>query len=498
MSTHRLAVASWALAAALPAFADIAQGPMMQAVTSRQAGVWVRTSVDEAVRIRYTDPAGHKVTTAPVTTSLAASDDTASFVLTGLAPGKRYTYQVGLKDPASGIETWSGLYAFETVPDDVRSMRIAVVSDFANGLKPSAALQKALDAQPDLLASIGDLDHRDPADDKQGKLYPPEDAPHVLQVLRKMHRDTRDPATPLGRNFFSGLVGAPDSGRLQVPWVYAWDDHDYCANNQDETCPFRDEAVRSYDEYYIPAPDNAFAAGCAGDFQSLTYGRLAQVFFLDERSQSDDTDPGGATAMLGACQHAWLVDGLHASQATWKIVMSPTPLNATTKPWDGWRYYPVERDAFLAQIADVPNVVVVSGDIHSGGAVDEGEHSGRPEISTPHADMPDVWVNTFCRNEFRTTLMSRPGSWTIGGLLDPILDVHPLQCLAQIFPDDYPVDRLPAPVYPLDGRDNPGYVWIDVTRARVVLTVRDTAGHVKQGVRADGSAAALKLELRAN
>jgi alkaline phosphatase D len=495
-SPSALALAA-TLATAL-AHAGVAQGPMVQAVTNAQAGVWVRTTVDQAVRIRYTDPAGNSLTTAPVTTSLQASDDTASFLLTGLAAGTRYTYQVGTTDPGTGIESWTGQYAFRTVGSVVKALHVAVLSDFRNGMKSSAALQQALAAKPDLLAVIGDLDHRDPANDPHGKRYPPEDYPIVLDDLRRMHRDARDPARPLGQDFFSGLIGAPDSGRLQIPWVYAWDDHDYCANNTDETCPFRREAVQAFDEYFVDAPDNAFAAGCSGDFESLAYGRLVQVFFLDARSQSDEAAPDGATAMLGACQHAWLVNGLHASQATWKIVMSPVPINATTKTYDAWSHYPNERAGLLAAIADVPRVVFVSGDIHSGGAVDEGEHSGRPEVSTPHADMPDTWVNTYCRNEYHTTLMSRPGSWTIGGKLDPIIDVKPMQCLAQFFPDDYPVDRIVAPVYPLDGRDNPGYVWIVATPTALTLSVHDTAGRVKQGVRADGSSAALKLSLVAD
>jgi alkaline phosphatase D len=496
-SLHRpLLAPALALAAAM-AHADVAQGPMVQAVTNKQAGVWVRTTEDQAVRVRYTDPAGNSLTTDPVTTSLQASDDTASFLLTGLASGTRYTYQVGTRDPESGVESWTGNYAFETVSGVVKEMHIAVLSDFRNGMKASDALQKALDWKPDLLAIIGDLDHRDPARDDKGKPYPPEDAPLVLDDMRKMHRDARDPSRPLGRNFFSGIVGAPDAKRPQTPWVYAWDDHDYCANNTDQTCTFRNEAVKAYDEYYVAAPDNAFSAGCSGDFQSLTYGKLVQVFFLDARSQSDALAPDGPTAMLGACQHAWLVNGLHASKATWKIVMSPVPINATTKTYDSWAHFPNERAGLLAEIADVPHLVFVSGDIHSGGAIDEGEHSGRPEVSTPHAGMPDTWDNTYCRNEEHTTLLSRPGSWSIGGPLDPIIDVKPMQCLAQFFPDDYPVDRIIAPVYPLDGRGNPGFVWIGVTPTALNLTVRDVAGHVKQGVRADGSAAALKLNLLA-
>jgi len=118
---------------------------MVQAVTNQQAGVWVRTSVDQAVRIRYTDPLGNTLTTDPVTTSLLASDDTASFLLTGLASNTRYTYQVGTTDPDSGIESWTGNYAFQTVGGVVKSRQEAIraldaVAEFFKRTEPSSPI----------------------------------------------------------------------------------------------------------------------------------------------------------------------------------------------------------------------------------------------------------------------------------------------------------------------------------------------------------------------
>jgi phosphodiesterase/alkaline phosphatase D-like protein len=210
---HRIAFSILLALASIAAHADIAQGPLVQAVTADQAGVWIRTSVDQQARVMYWGPDG-VVSITPTVATHAASDDTASFLLGGLAPGSTYTYQVGTTDPRSGLETWSGRYTFGTMGSDVQSLDIAVLADFKNKLAPSAAL----------------------------------------------------------------------------------------------------------------------AAG--SDFESLSYGNLVQVFLLDARSARDGAQPGGATPMLGACQHAWLVDGLHRSKATWKIVLSPVPLNPTMKTWD--------------------------------------------------------------------------------------------------------------------------------------------------------------------
>jgi len=201
--------------------------------------------------------------------------------------------------------------------------------------------------------------------------------------------------------------------------------------------------------------------------------------------------------MLGACQHDWLVRGLHESPATWKIVLTPVSMNKTIKTWDSWSRFSKEREDLLESIKDVPNVIFISGDVHSGGAIDDGSHSGRIEVATPHANMPTTWVNTFCKPEHGDTLVSRPGSWTIGGSYDPILDVRPLQCGSRFYPDDTKTDGLPAQVYPLDGKNNPGYTWITATRTTLQLAVHDARGKVKRGVNAAGVATDLSLTLSA-
>jgi len=312
-----------------------------------------------------------------------------------------------------------------------------------------------------------------------------------------MHRDTRDATTAIGANFHSGIVGEPDSGLPQIPLAYAWDDHDFCSNNADRNCPFQAQSFQAYHEYYILAPDNAYAHDCKdpGDFESFSYGGLVQVFKLDARSGRNDANVLGKTAMLGPCQHDWLVNGLRNSKATWKIVLSPVPLNETMKPWDAWSYFPTERASFLQAVAGIPNVVVVSGDVHTGGAIDDGTHSGRPEVSVPHAGMQPTLVNTFCRVQ-GNTLVSRPGAWTIGSSLDPDLDIYPPNCLSQKFPNGINADRLRADVYPLDGHDNPGYAWITVTPQALTVSVRNTKGQTKKGVDASHHPSQMVLQLK--
>jgi alkaline phosphatase D len=94
--------------------------------------------------------------------------------------------------------------------------------------------------------------------------------------------------------------------------------------------------------------------------------------------------------MLGAQQRAWLLDELvHAEETAWQIVATPSIFTRTWTPdpdeplrtamlklmlmnddvtgpdFDQWDGYPVERDALIAALEHVPDVVLLSGDIHS-------------------------------------------------------------------------------------------------------------------------------------
>ncbi|HEX4508611.1 MAG TPA: alkaline phosphatase D family protein, partial [Burkholderiaceae bacterium] len=321
MRAIELRVAALAMACGLAptaSCAQVAQGPLVQAVTASQAGVWLRTTIAQPVRVRVSAPDGTQTYTSSRTTS-PISDYTAHFIVTGLLPASTYRYQVGTTD-GEGVEHWTGTYAFDTVATEPARLDIAVLSDFANKLVGSPSLRTALQARPDLLAVIGDLDHRGPAGASHPTLV--DDPAAEFADMRAMHRDTRDPATPLGADFASGLIGAPDSGVPQIPWVYAWDDHDFCANNAGMKCPAAALAFQALDEYYILAPDNWQANGCSypADFESLTYGTLAQLFFLDARSNRVPFSPTRAGTNLGACQLQWLEARLHASKALWKIV----------------------------------------------------------------------------------------------------------------------------------------------------------------------------------
>jgi alkaline phosphatase D len=131
-------------------------------------------------------------------------------------------------------------------------------------------------------------------------------------------------------------------------------------------------------------------------YRRVRWGQLAELFILDTRQyRSPNTDPDGpAKTMLGGPQRRWLVDGVIASTARWKFVVSTVSLSVPTgrrtrrDSWTGVGPFglPVEprtgfateRDAILKALREggVRNLVVVAADVH------HAEISGRGAAST--------------------------------------------------------------------------------------------------------------------
>lgn len=191
------------------------------------------------------------------------------------------------------------------------------------------------------------------------------------------------------------------------------------AQGEERDTARREAATRAWFEH-LPV-DVAFdaAAGFPDDivtWRTLRWGRRLELVLTDQRYYRDDhlipegpTDPevgkllansplgartfvikppfdereaAAAPTMLGAAQREWLVAALRASDARWKIwgsalmvaqmVLDLRGLAGVpdtfqnlyyfkTDQWDGFRS---ERAEILAALADVPGLVVLSGDLH--------------------------------------------------------------------------------------------------------------------------------------
>jgi alkaline phosphatase D len=345
-------------------------GPLVGGVTDRSAKVFARTHGQAFVAIEFSNDAllASPAQIPPVLTT-ADSDFTAILTLDGLQPETTYYYRVLVNGVPQQIALFPSFSTFPP-PDTIREFRFVVLSDLVDVQRfptiPTLSYARIMEDNPAFVLQIGDFDHR---------------SPRSLPEMRQMHREVRGPYNASGLDF--SLYIAP-----RFPLFHVWDDYDYGLNNGDKTFPGRGIALQAFKEYY-PTPD--LANPTAGIWHKFTYGQ-AEFFMLDLRSQRDAaSDPDdfrksmldGNNIVNG--QKEWLKANLLASTARWKFVISSVPFNSTLKLRDSWASFTTERAELLNFIRQngVQGVIVLSGDLHSGGGIDNGIYTGLPEMSIP-------------------------------------------------------------------------------------------------------------------
>jgi alkaline phosphatase D len=198
------------------------------------------------------------------------------------------------------------------------------------------------------------------------------------------------------------------AAHASAPWVVTWDDHEVVNN----VAGIIERSAAAYQAYWEHQPLRVAAPDEDGLqlYRDLRWGTLAEIFVLDGRQHRTEA------SMLGTEQEQWLTDGLTASTATWKVLAQQTVMKAlvlgdlvlNTDQWDG---YPEARRRLLESIRDeaVDNVVVLTGDIHAGGAAD---------LRYPDAAQAGEVV----AHEFVSTSISSPG---LGGGALGAFDLSP-------------------------------------------------------------------------
>jgi alkaline phosphatase D len=173
------------------------------------------------------------------------------------------------------------------------------------------------------------------------------------------------------------------------PFIVIWDDHEI-ANNASVDGAERASAdwearkaaaKQAYFEW-MPIRENPERS----IVRSFSFGNLAELWMLDGRlagrskqanGPNDSTLYSPDRHMLGVKQTDWLLNGMAASQAKWKIIGNQvvfSQLNDSKvfnrRPsvrMDRWDGYPAERKAIFDFIYknDLKDIVVVTGDVHT-------------------------------------------------------------------------------------------------------------------------------------
>jgi alkaline phosphatase D len=360
----------WLLLLASPARADSPGLPLLVTigeVTDSTAVVWTRAPAAGAVQIAW--EAEDRPGRAQLEITVRGPEDlTGKARLTALAPGTRYRYTV-----TQGSAAVRGEFLTAPPPERPAAVSFAWSGDLGSRghcrhvLDGYRIFRPLRDATPDFFLFVGDTIYADHVCTGPDRVPGSDFVATTLEEFRAKHRYNR--ADHALQEFFRATS------------VYAiWDDHEVRNDFSGPTEPLMAPGRRAFLEYFpiLPPPGEPGRL-----YRRFRWGSLLEVFILDTRQyRSPNAEPDGPRkTMLGAAQRRWLVEGVAASAAVWKVVVSSVSLSVPTgrRLRDSWTGANVlglpeerptgfahERDGILRALRDrqVRNLVVLTADVH--------------------------------------------------------------------------------------------------------------------------------------
>jgi alkaline phosphatase/alkaline phosphatase D len=239
-----------------------------------------------------------------------------------LEPGRRYYYRL-LSGPDAGSVEAGPTGTFRTLdPSGVsREARLVVVTGMnrfaflAATLKDLAfedrklgfpGLEAILEHEPDFFVGTGDSVYYD---------TPFIGRAETREEMRaKWHRQFSTPR-------FAALF-------QQVPTYWEKDDHDFRYEDADPYGPFEPSAQLGAETFLEQVPVVDPVTRDPRTYRTYRVNDLLQIWLLEGRDHRDpNTDPPSSNKTLwGEEQKAWLKETLLASDAAFKILISPTPM----------------------------------------------------------------------------------------------------------------------------------------------------------------------------
>lgn len=289
----------------------------------------------------------------------------------GLKPATTYHYRLVFGEREDAVKA-AGPASFKTLPDPRRSEAVDFIvtsclnySFFMEGTKgiPAAASAdraegySALDAmlrlEPDFVIINGDAVYYDHPEATRAKT--------LAEMRAKWHEQY---AMPRFVRLFS-----------RTPTYWLKDDHDYRRNDSDPTGDYPPSHRLGIDTFREQVPVVPPGEPDAVTYRTHRMGHDLQLWFVEGRDyRSPNKMPDGpGKSIWGDEQKSWLLKTLRDSDATFKILVSPTPMIG---PDDGHKTdnhanlsgFRHEGEAFFASLKeagiDPGRFFVVCGDRH--------------------------------------------------------------------------------------------------------------------------------------
>ncbi len=313
-------------------------GPLIGNVTPTSATVWLFSAQDarcEAfvspdLKTLFDTP----VPFTPVNNPAGKFEGTIQFAdLKKLTPDTMYHY--GVKVDGKTAETLKGSFLTSPLPGTPGKFRMVLTSCMKHG-QPQGSWDLVRSEKPHLHLTVGDTQYSDTTD------------PSIQWKHHLRYRQVPE---------FAAVI-------RNIPTLAMWDDHDYGPNNSDGTATGKERSLAGWKQFW--ANPAAGTDRIPGAFFSFNWGEV-DFFVVDGRyHRSPDNAPDDARKrMLGDAQFNWLLEGLKASKAKFKVIASGSTLNHSKS--DGWRIYTFARHRLFDAIRTnrIDGVVYMSGDIHN-------------------------------------------------------------------------------------------------------------------------------------
>ncbi|MCG8605246.1 alkaline phosphatase D family protein [bacterium] len=328
---------------------ELAVAPIVGLTHNAQVNISIQGVSSGNVRIEYRQSGSSRTAISDWQTLDHSKNFTTDFTLNEMKPNTSYDYRLLFE---SGSQ--SQWFRFRTFPPQGMPGKFNFVFSACarEREKPHRVFGRIARLSPTFFALLGDNMYADY--DGDVNTAPTSD---ILHLFREKYRNNFDEP-------FQKMSST-------VPVMAIWDDHDYGQDNSDGDYPYKRVARDVLLETF---PDYPYEVDDGGLYFRFTLADV-DIFALDTRwyrSPMQDQDRMGKT-MLGAEQLKWLLSGLRASKATFKIVFSSVSLNdyggdtsSGRSGYDSWMGYRFERDSLLSVIEqdEIRGVMVFSGDQH--------------------------------------------------------------------------------------------------------------------------------------